>query len=236
MPYKRYFVIYNGKMNTEFNVSVRYRPSMPTPTREYEIIKIEGRDGQLYGDKGTYEDIVIEIDFNFGAEPDNWNERLRKIKQWLYGEGDRRLILSDDMDYFYNVKMVHISDTERKIRRVGRFTVKYTCEPYAYIKAGLQTMKLENVLVNQWERAEPIYYIYGVGTAKLIVNGNVVSATVDEQLTIDTKLGLCYTAEGNVKNTAISGQYEELKLQEGENNFSINSGFEVYIQPNWRCI
>lgn len=236
MALKRYFVIYNGKTNTEAGISVRHRPDMPTPAREYEIIKIEGRDGDLYEDKGTFEDITIEVAFNFGSEPDDWNERLRKVKQWLYSDGDRRLILSDDMDYFYNVKMVNISDTERRIKRIGRFTVKFICEPYAYIKSGTQTLGLENVLVNKWQQADPIYFIYGSGEAKLTVNGKTINATVDRKLTIDTKLGLSYTAENTINNTVISGNYEDMKLQQGDNTFSINKGFEVYIQPNWRCI
>ena len=86
MARSNFFIIYNGQMNTEFNVSVRYRPDMPTPAREYEAIKVEGRDGELYEDKGTYEDITIEIDFNFKAEPDEWQARFRKMKKWLYGE------------------------------------------------------------------------------------------------------------------------------------------------------
>lgn len=232
----RYFVIYNGKMNTEFDVSVQYRPNIPEPAREYEIIKVEGRDGQLYEDKGTYEDIVIEVAFNFKEEPEDWNEKLREIKRWLYGEGDKHLIMSDDMDYFYNVKMVHIGDTERKIKRIGRFTAEFTCEPYAYIKTGLHVMELERILINQWQQAEPIYYIYGTGEARLTINGNTIRATVDRQLTIDTKLGLCFTAEGEIKNTAIYGDYEDMKLKEGENTFWLNENFEVLIQPNWRCI
>lgn len=236
MALKKYFVIYNGKMNTEAGILVRHRPDMPTPAREYEVIKIEGRDGDLYEDKGTFEDITIEVSFNFAAEPDDWNERLRKVKQWIYSDGDRRLILSDDMDYFYNVKIVQISDTERKIKRIGRFTVKFTCEPYAYIKNGAQILELEKVLVNQWQQAEPIYFIYGSGEVKLTVNGKTISATVDRKLTIDTKLGLSYTAENTINNTAISGNYDDLKLQQGDNTFSVNKGFEVYIQPNWRCI
>lgn len=236
MARNSFFVIYNGQMNTEFNVSVRYRPNMPTPAREYETIKVEGRDGELYEDKGTYADIEIGIDFNFKAEPDEWQERFRKIKKWLYGESDRRLIMSDDREYFYNVKRVQIETAERVIKRIGRFTAKFTCEPYAYLAAGNTIMQLESKLVNQFETAYPTYYIYGSGEIELTVNGNTVTAVVDGSLTIDTKLGLCYNAGKAIENTALSGDYDNLTLPEGTNTFEYTAGFEVRIKPNWRSI
>lgn len=236
MARSNFFVIYNGQMNTEFNVSVRYRPDMPTPAREYETIKVEGRDGELYEDKGTYADITIEIDFNFKAEPDEWQERFRKIKKWLYGENDRRLIMSDDMEYFYNVKRVQIETAERVIKRIGRFTAKFTCEPYAYTKGGYIITELESELVNQFEKAYPTYYIYGSGEMELTVNGNTVTAAVDGSLTIDTKLGLCYNAGQVIENAALAGDYDNLTLPEGTNTFAYTAGFEVRIKPNWRSI
>lgn len=236
MARSNFFIIYNGQMNKEFNVSVRYRPDMPTPAREYETIKVEGRDGELYEDKGTYEDITISIDFNFSAQPDEWQERFRRIKKWLYRENDRRLIMSDDREYFYNVKRVQIETTERVIKRIGRFTVKFTCEPYAYLAAGNIVMQLEDVLVNQFETACPTYYIYGTGEIELTVNGNTVTAVVDGSLTINTKLGLCYNSGQNIENTALSGDYDDLILQEGTNTFAYTKGFEVRIRPNWRSI
>lgn len=236
MARNNFFIIYNGKMNTEFDVSVRYRPDMPTPAREYETFKVEGRDGELYEDKGTYADIEIAIDFNFKAEPDRWQERFRKIKKWLYGEIDRRLIMSDDREYFYNVKRVQIETAERAIKRIGRFTVIFTCEPYAYTEDGNMIIHLGETLFNEYEKAYPTYYIYGSGEVELTVNNNTVTATVNGKLTIDTKLGLCYNKAQVIENTALSGDYDTLTLQEGLNTFAHTEGFEVDIKPNWRSI
>lgn len=236
MAYKRYFVIYNGKMNTEVGVSVQRRPDIPAPIREYETVKVEGRDGELYEDKGTYEDITIQIEFNFKAEPDEWTRRFREIKNWLNGHMDRKLMFSDDIEYFYNVKAVKISDSERKIKRIGRFVANFTCEPYAYITEGQRKIKLGNALINRWEKTEPIYYIQGAGKAELIVNGYAIEVMVDKEIIIDTKLGLCFSDTGEIRNTAMYGDYDEIKLRVGKNNFQVSDGFQVYIKPNWRCI
>lgn len=232
----KFFIIYNGKMNTEMNVTVRQRPDMPTPQREYETIKVEGMDGELYEDKETYEDIQVEVEFNFRAEPEEWQSRFRKIKGWLHGDEDHRLIMSDDMEYFYNVKKVEIADTERVIKRIGRFKATFTCEPYAYKKSGTEIIDLESILVNEYEKTYPVYYIYGKGKIALTVNGNTVNADVDNRITIDTKLGLCYTETDIMENTVLMGDYDDIILQKGTNTFKYTKGFEVRIKPNWRSL
>ena len=55
-----------------------------------------------------------------------------------------------------------------------------------------------------------------------------------EQLNIDTKLEICYNAANEIRNAALTGKYEGLYLQEGDNNFKYTEGFKVVLVPNWR--
>ena len=61
-----------------------------------------------------------------------------------------------------------------------------------------------------------------------------MTANVGQNLVIDTERELAYREDGTLSNTAISGDYEELFLQEGENSVTITEGFELKIIPNWR--
>ena len=63
-----------------------------------------------------------------------------------------------------------------------------------------------------------------------------MSADVGQNLTIDTDRKIAYRADGTLSNTAVSGDYEDLFLQEGENEISITDGFNLKIIPNWRCL
>lgn len=231
-----FFFKYNGKMNTEYDVTVVKRPNRPSPKREYETVKIDGRDGNLYEDHGTYEDIDILVQMNFTEEPDKWNEKTRRIRRWLTDAEDDKLIFSDDMEYFYKVKKVSIGDVSRSMKRIGRFDVTFTCEPYMYLVQGENIVDVSGVMVNMWDEAKPTYYVFGNGKMTLKINKKTVQVEVEKSLTIDTQLGLCYGAGNDIRNTAMSGEYEDMYLQHGDNTVEVSWGFVVLIRPNWRSI
>lgn len=230
-----FHIFYNGESCKDVGVSVVSRPTIPIPKREHETIKVEGRDGELHRDKGTYEDIEIKINFNFVSKnADIWAQDLRKVKKWLYSGKDERLILSDDPEYYYKVKQAVMSDSERKVRRIGNFDISFTCEPYMYRIDGQEEKQVTEYLYNPYMKTQPVYEIYGNGEITLQVNGNQVKAKVSGQLNIDTKLGICYNAANEISNASLTGEYEGLYLEEGDNTFNYTKGFRVVIIPNWR--
>ena len=230
-----FHIFYNGESCKDVGLSVTSRPTIPIPEREHETIKVEGRDGELHRDKGTYKDIEITIEFNFVSKnPDIWAQDLRKVKKWLYSGKDERLILSDDPEYFYKVKQAIMSDSERKVRRVGKFEITFTCDAYMYRIDGQEEKEIAGYLYNPYMRTQPLYKIYGNGEIVLEVNGNRVTAEVNGQLNIDTKLEICYNAANEISNASLSGKYEGLYLEEGENTFNFTEGFRVVLVPNWR--
>lgn len=232
-----FFFKYNGQMNTEYDVMVVKRPDIPSPKKKYSTFSIDGRDGDLYEEDGTYEDIDILLQMNFKGEPDDWNEKLRRIRRWLNNTTNNKLVFSDDMDYFYKVKKVSISDTKRSKKRAGRFDITFTCDPYTYLADGESLITdISNVIVNLWEISKPIYYIFGNGKMSLNINGKNVTMNVQQALTVDTQMRLCYGAGNFLQNTAIYGDYDSLFFYPGENNISFTDGFEVQIRPNWRSI
>lgn len=230
-----FHIFYNGESCKDVGLSVVSRPTIPIPEREHDTIKVEGRDGELHRDKGTYKDIEIKINFNFVSKnPDVWAQDLRKVKKWLHSGKDERLILSDDPEYYYKVKKAVMSDTERKARRVGSFEISFTCDAYMYRIDGQDEKQIGDYIYNPYMETQPVYKIYGSGTMTLEVNGNQVTAEVDGQLNIDTKLEICYNAANEISNASLTGEYEGLYLEEGDNSFKYTEGFKVVLVPNWR--
>lgn len=201
---------------------------------QYEEIEIEGR-GKLYREK-FLDDINIEVEFNFISDKDKWNDTFRKAKLWINNFNENKLKFSDDLGYFYRVNKVEISTTERMYKKLGKFTVVFTCEPYMYLEDGTRAIELPMLLYNFYEKTQPIYIVEGEGFFSMQINGKTIKANVGQNLTIDTKLGLCYREDGTMQNTALIGNYEDMYLQNGENTFSYTSGFKVSIVPNWRCL
>ena len=63
--HNQYYFYFNERYSTDTDLKVIKRHSPPVPKRNYREINIEGRDGTLYEDLGTYNDIEISLDVNF---------------------------------------------------------------------------------------------------------------------------------------------------------------------------
>ena len=66
------------------------------------------------------------------------------------------------------------------------------------------------------------------------MNGNVFTADVGQNVTIDTDRMIAYREDGELVNTSVTGDYEVLYLQHGKNTLSATSGFTVQVIPGWR--
>lgn len=227
-----YNISFKGTNCSGFGIIPERRPSVPAPEIRVTETEIPGRDGVLAETDGCYGTITIPVEFNYLVPPEKWMDAFRKAKRWLTGSG--WLVLEDDQDHMYKVMYVKITDTERTSRRLGKFTAEFTCDPYAYLTSGQQEHSVTDVLYNPYMLSHPVYKITGEGMCTLTVNGNTMSANVGQNITIDTELMIAYREDGTMQNTEVTGDYEKLYLQEGENTITVTSGFEITVQPNWR--
>lgn len=230
-----YFLI-NDVPNTDYNFVVTKRPNMPGIVKNYNEYDIPGRDGMLYEWLGTVNDITINIECNYISNPELWHIRWKEIKKWILNINNKRLTLSDDLDYYYRIKKIEISENERKIIKSGEFTISFICEAYSYLNFGLNSVNYTKGIHNLYEQSKPIYKIVGEGLCTLNVNGNECKCNVGQNLTIDTYLQICYRDDGTLQNTAINADYADLELIEGDNTITITEGFDLTVIPNWRCI
>lgn len=225
-------VVYNGKSCTEYGILPVRRPSIPAPEIKVEEIEVPGRDGILIETDNCYNPITISVEFNFLTNPSTWQDIYRKAKKWITGNG--KLEFSDDPDFFYKVLYCNITDTERTSKRLGNFTAEFVCDPYCYVKRGLSEYPVNEVLYNPFSTSHPIYKISGNGSCILTVNGKNMTANVGQNIAIDTDLMISYRIDGEIINGSVTGNYEDLYLQEGENQISITDGFTLSVIPNWR--
>jgi phage-related protein len=74
----KYFILFNGMNCLDLNLKVIKRPNVPLPSRNFNELTIQGRNGKLVEDLGTYEDIKIDVEFNFIEKPNLFYEEVRK--------------------------------------------------------------------------------------------------------------------------------------------------------------
>lgn len=229
-----YNIMYNGESCNRYSIIPARRPSVPAPELRVTETEIPGMDGVLVETDNTYMPITIPVEFNFLVPPNKWMDAYRKAKRWLTGSGT--LILGDDQDYFYKVLYCNITDTERTSRRLGNFTVEFTCYPYAFLVSGQNKYAPAEVEYNPYTVSHPVYIINGSGRCDLTVNGNKMDVTVNQEITIDTDRMVAYNDEMVNQSNLLSGNYEDLYLLEGQNTISITDGFSLSVIPNWRTL
>ena len=231
--FKMYF---NNKYNTDLNFKIIKRPSIPSAIRNYTEIEIKGHDGKLYKEE-NYNDIEFTVECNFVSKSANtWQEEYRKIKRWINNIKENKLNFNDDKGYYYKVCKVNLDSLERIYKRLGKFNIKFTVEPYQYISDN-EELTLSTTMYNNWDICQPTYRIVGTGNCIFSINSNIVNCTVNGQLTIDTKFDKILNSDGSlaIGKTDIK-KMQSLYLKEEENIFSWSSGFIIYITPNWRTI
>lgn len=249
--HNQYYFYFNERYSTDTDLKVIKRHSPPVAKKNYREINIEGRDGTLYEDLGTYNDIEISVDVNFKVNSqDEWEDKFRYLKLWLCGDIDvnNELSFSDDMSFFYKVKKVEIDNVERVLKRIGRFRIIFYCEAFKYSRSGQTKRNLTQTVINDYGLiAHPIYTITGSGTCTITCNGKSVSIDIPDYsdifpsmettgtVIIDSDLKIAYNTFGYV-NSNVTGYFEDLYLQIGNNEFTWTDGFTIQIQQNKRIL
>ena len=226
---------YAETRGSSIKIYARERPAIPAAKKRREEITIPGRDGVLYKSDGSYEPTEIEIPFNYIGREEGWSKRWREAQRWL-GKENARLRLSDDDGYFFWISYVDLSENERTSGRIGNFTATFvTRDGLHYLDSGLREYVEKEIRWNPYEISHPVYKIYGEGMCTIEVNGKQMKANVGQNLTIDTERMLAYREGGVIRNTDVTGEYENLYLPEGEVEINVSYGFDIRITPNWRC-
>lgn len=227
---------FNGILGSNIGVFATKYPSIPPAIEKVEQIEIPGRSGKLQIKKRNFEETEIPIEFNYIGKEEMWNERWRMVKQWL-SERDTELKFGDNGEFFYRISRVQLGVNERVTKRIGRFSATFvTKDGLSYYQSGKRPINVSEAIHNPGIFSQPIYKITGEGMCVLTVNEKIMTANVSGNLTIDTERMIAYREDGILRNTAISGNYEDVYLQEGKNIISITEGFECKVIPRWRCL
>lgn len=230
-----YDIEFKGETCEVHGTYIRQRPNITVPVEEVELYRVAGRDGVLTGKRYLPPmDLYVPMNFRVYKELDEeWPARFRDLRTWLHGPGE--LIQSDDGKYFLKVLSVQIEESERIIKKYGRFTAHFVCDPYFYRIDGKEQYDIDDprILYNPYEECHPEYVFTGTsGTRTLTVNGTDVTVTVSGATVVDTDRMITYTKSNmQLRNTRLTGDYEDLYLVPGDNTIE---GTGVKIIPNWR--
>lgn len=232
--YNKFNIIFNNKSSLDLGIEVIKRPVIPSPQPVYNSYSIPGKSGMEYELEG-YEDIEIEVNFNF-LDRENMYERFLECKRWINSINDNKLIFSDNLGVFYKVNYATITSNERVFKVIGKFTVTFNCEPFAYEFEGQNEIEVNNsaTVYNYGDfKSKPIIKIKGEGLITINLNDEIIKVNVGQNIIIDSYLELSYKEDKTPQNSNVKGKYPFLRL--GENSISYSGGRvnSFIIIPNW---
>lgn len=210
---------FNGNRSLNLNLFLENYPSIPIANEEYEEVLVEGRNGKLIINKGTYPD--KKISFTFTILSPRIEIDFERVYEWLTEIEDNRLIFGR-RDRCYKVKKVIFGDIQKEFRSIGEFDVTFICEPFV--------QDLEETVHEITTSGYKIYYngnapgdtlikVYGSGNIQLTINGETMQINnVTDYVEIDSDLLQVRNQDGTSKDDDTLGDF--VLFTKGENVIS----------------
>lgn len=219
---RHYFLFNKCHSLNDYDVVVVRGPSYKISNEDYEEIEVEGRNGTLTINKGTYPDIVLDFEVKILSKyTENLFDKVENIEEWLTNITDNKLIF-DREDRCYLVKKVIFKDISSASRVGGaNFNLSFICEPFKYeIDEYLITLtNTSNIHYKGTVPGECNIKIYGTGNIQLTINNETVQINnADGYVELDSKLLLCLNLDKTSKSRDMIGNF--LLLIKGINQIS----------------
>ncbi|MBU3107134.1 phage tail protein [Clostridium gasigenes] len=201
-------IYFNCNSSLDLNLKLEKYPSVPSSNEEYEEIKVDGRNGSLYINKGTYPNKTLS--FLFSEISNRIHVDLELLMVWLTEIEDNRLFYGRD-DRVFIVKKIIKGDFEQEFRNLGNIKIDFICEPFMSDKYPFEyEITTNNFKFNYGGTAptEPLIRIYGTGNIQLIINDETMQIkNVNNYVEIDSGLLQVRDSNGQSKDFDSIGDF-----------------------------
>lgn len=194
----------NVELST-LGIIVENVPTISKGKKNITTYTIEGRNGFLSVDNGTYQPFVITCSCHF-----NTANSLDDIKSALDGCG--YLTLDNQRQYYAYVS--NQIDFEKVAQaNFRKFALQFTCNPIAEDIDATNVTSPSSVVVGGTYPTQPIFTLTGSDSATLTINNQTIYFTdldSTKTYTLDCKLKLFYDSSNANCSSKMNGGYPEL--------------------------
>ncbi|MEY8515320.1 hypothetical protein AALC25_00060 [Lachnospiraceae bacterium 29-84] len=130
-------IVFNGKSSKDYGIQVEHPPGYQTPARDYEMIHVPGRNGDILIDNGSFQNVDREYQIAVGSKGEDFTGMANKISEWLHSaSGYARLEDSYEPEYYRMASCADGITVENLLRHAGRATLTFNCKPQRFLKSG----------------------------------------------------------------------------------------------------
>lgn len=237
-------IIFNGRSSADYGIFVEEPPNHAWPEKDYDVVHVPGRSGDLLFDNGSYKNVSREYKIAVGSRTLLLHEQIDGIFSWLHSaSGYARLEDSYEPEHFRLASYRESNSLENILGHAGRATIKFDCKPQRFLKTGEQAITFTSAgyLVNpsEFESLPIIKITKSYSSGVLNVNGCTITIaagtyTSSTPFVIDSEIQNAYsgTLNRNGYITLNSGYFPI--LGPGSNEISFSGGItKLEVTPRW---
>lgn len=207
---------FNGVSSNDLGLIIKEMPPIVRAARDIESIKVNGRNGYLHIDNGTYEPIDITISCIV--------EDLTKIdliKSTLQGTGD--LTLSTVIGRTFIATIKNQIDLSKYLRVLREFPLQLELDPISYGSEVTVSYSASSTLtIGGNVETKPTLIVYGVG---IVTINNVPFEVLTSGITIDCDLMECIKDDLNMNAFVVLSEFPI--LNPGDNIIELGQGISM---------
>lgn len=231
----RNFFTLNGVNSTTYGVYISGQGTFSAPSREYNLLPVPGRNGDLVGPEKRFANGVLTYPAFIYTNFDANIEAFRNFLLSLVGYHD--LVDSYHPDEIRKVLFQGPFEPQVTTRNdAGSFDISFICKPQRFLASGqtVTTLTSNGSITNPTLfDSQPLMRVYGTGA--LGIGSQTVTITqADVYTDIDCEMMDAF------KGTANKNPYVQLTdhnfpvFKPGVNNLSLGAGItKVEITPRW---
>lgn len=231
-------IIFNGVSSKDYDIQVEHPPGYQTPARDYEVIHIPGRNGDLVIDNGSYQNVKRSYQIAIGDLEKDFTSMANSIAEWLNSaSGYARLEDSYEPEYYRMAMFQDEVSIENILQHAGRATIDFNCKPQRFFKSGENPLRLSNptTLFNPTRfHSLPCITVHGSGNGILGIGVYRISiSNISGAIILDSDIQDAYYGTVN-RNSDIMLSNGFPELIPGENDITWEGGISyVEVIPRW---
>lgn len=231
-------VIFNGVSSQDYGIQVEHPPGYQTPARDYEVIHIPGRNGDLVIDQGAYQNVSRSYQIAIGDPEKDFMGMANVIAEWLHSaSGYARLEDSYEPEYYRLAMFQDEVSIENILQHAGRATIDFNCKPQRFLKSGEEIIHLStnSILRNPTGFTSlPNITVHGSGSGILYVNHYaIIMPNINGYIVLDSDIQDAFQGSIN-RNSDVVLSEGFPELLPGENNITWTGGITyVEVIPRW---
>lgn len=231
-------ITFNNIESDTYGIQVEIPPSYTMPERDYEVIHIPGRSGDIVIDKKSYKNVPRIYRIAVGSHTESYDTQVQRISEWLHSaSGYARLEDTYDPDVYRMAMYSEENEISNIYNQAGRTTITFNCKPQRFLKDGDYVIKItasRTIQNKTYQTALPIIDVKGTGEGILTINGNPIEiSSIAGNITINSEIQDVYSHTINSNDKVIFSKGFPI-LTPGGNTIEFSGGItSVEVTPKW---